>query len=102
MEDKQLWNQLRSGDYQALESIYREYFSDLYQYGKKFTKDLSTVEDCIQEMFIDIWNSRERISETNAIKPYLYVTLKRRLFKSSNQSTLKPNLELYSVQSKKL
>lgn len=80
MEDKILWNKLRSGESHALETIYRTYFSDLFWYGKKFTKDQNTIEDCIQEMFIDIWNSRSKISETNAIKPYLYVTLKRRIF----------------------
>ena len=82
MEDKILWNKLRSGESQALEMIYRTYFKDLYRYGKKFTKDLNAIEDCIQEIFIDIWNSRAKISETNAIKPYLFVSLKRRLFKS--------------------
>lgn len=82
MEEKEIWNKLRSGDTDALEIIYRRYFSDLYQYGKRFTKDQATVEDNIQEMFVDIWNTRERLSETNAIKPYLFVTLKRRIFLS--------------------
>lgn len=86
MEEKELWNKLRSGESQALELIYRECFEELYRYGKSFTKDLTAVEDCIQEMFIDIWNSRERLSETNAIKPYLYVALKRRIFQSSKKS----------------
>lgn len=81
MEDKILWNNLRSGQSQALETIYRTYFSELYHYGKKFTKDINAIEDSIQELFIDLWNSRDKISETNAIKPYLYVSLKRRLFK---------------------
>lgn len=80
MEEKKIWNNLRSGDPEALEQIYRCYFKELYKYGKGFTKDLSSVEDSIQDMFIDLWNRRERLSETDAIKPYLYVTLKRRLF----------------------
>ena len=82
MEEKELWNKLRSGETKAFEEIYRKYFSLLYRYGKSFSKDQSTIEDCIQQMFIDIWNSRERLSETNAIKPYLFVSLKRRLFHS--------------------
>ena len=86
MEEKKLWNKLRSGDSQALEKIYRTYFDELYRYGKSYTKDLNTIEDCIQEMFIDIWNTRARLSETDAIKPYLYVTLKRRLFQATKKS----------------
>lgn len=81
MSDKILWNQLRSGDSKALERIYRLYFKDLYSYGTKFTQDESTVEDCIQELFIEIWKNRSGLSETNNIKPYLFLSLKRKLFR---------------------
>lgn len=82
MEDKILWNNLRSGESTALETIYRTFFTDLYRYGKSFTRDTNTVEDAIQELFIDLWESRNRLSETDAIKPYLYISLKRRIFKA--------------------
>lgn len=97
MEENKLWNKLRSGESQALETIYRKYFSELYRYGKSFTKDLNAVEDCIQEMFIDIWSSRERLSETNAIKPYLYVALKRRIFQSTKKNKKTTEQEINDV-----
>ncbi|MDF1694966.1 MAG: sigma-70 family RNA polymerase sigma factor [Saprospiraceae bacterium] len=80
MSDKEIWNNLRSGDQKALEQIYRSYFSTLYTYGKRFTKDENTVEDCIQELFVELWNRRTKLSETNAIKPYLLISLKRKIF----------------------
>ena len=80
MSDKKIWNNLRDGDQKALEEIYRTYFSDLYSYGKRLSKDESTVEDCIQELFVEIWNRRDKLSETDAIKPYLFVSLKRKIF----------------------
>ena len=80
MSDKKIWNNLRNGDQKALEEIYKTYFSALYSYGKKFSKDENTVEDCIQELFVELWNRREKLSETNAIKPYLFVSLKRKIF----------------------
>lgn len=82
MSDKKIWNNLRKGDEKALEEIYTTYFSQLYNYGKKLTKDESTVEDCIQELFVELWNRREKLSETDAIKPYLYVSLKRKVFRT--------------------
>ena len=80
MSDKKIWNNLRNGDQQALEEIYRSYFTDLFVYGKRLCKDASTVEDCIQELFEELWNRREKLSETDAIKPYLFVSLKRKIF----------------------
>lgn len=80
MSDKKIWNNLRNGDQKALEEIYRTYFSELYSYGKKLSKDENNVEDCIQELFVEIWNRRDKLSETNAIKPYLFVSLKRKIF----------------------
>ena len=80
MSDKIIWNKLRSGDQKALEEIYRSYFSVLYDYGKKLSRDENTVEDCIQELFVELWNRRDKLSETDAIKPYLFVSLKRKIF----------------------
>lgn len=80
MSDKKIWNNLRSGDQNALEEIYKTYFSELYSYGKRLCQDESTVEDCIQELFEELWNRREKLSETDAIKPYLFVSLKRKVF----------------------
>lgn len=85
MSEKKLWNDLRNGDKRALEIIYTTYFSELYRYGRRFSIDESTVEDCIQELFIEIWNRRERLSETDAIKPYLFISLKRNIIRSTKK-----------------
>ena len=79
MSEKELWNKLRSGDQSALEEIYRCYFKELFSYGKKFSSDISTIEDCIQDLFIDLWNKHASLGETNAIKPYLYVAVRRKI-----------------------
>jgi len=82
MTEKKIWNNLRNGDSAALESIYRTHVSQLYDYGKKITRDQQTIQDCIQELFIDLWNKRESLSEIDHIKPYLFVSLKRKIFHS--------------------
>lgn len=42
----------------------------------KFLVDESIVEDCIQDLFLDLWQSRERISQTPAVKFYLFKALR--------------------------
>ena len=94
MSDKILWNNLKNGDSKALEQIYRTYFSELYNYGKRFSKDENNIEDCIQELFVELWNRREKLSETNAIKPYLLVSLKRKIFHSVKKIRKSTDTEL--------
>lgn len=85
MSDKILWRQLKEGNHSALESIYRTHFNHLINYGKKFSNDSATVEDAIQELFIELWNKRQTLGETDAIKPYLLVSLRRKIIKSVKQ-----------------
>ena len=94
MSEKKLWNQLKAGDKVALETIYRTYFKDLYSYGKKFAKDTSVIEDCIQELFIELWSKRQNLSETDQIKPYLYVSIRRKILGQVKKGRNRTGIEL--------
>lgn len=80
-EPSQLWDQLREGQQSALKKIYDQEFSFLYNYGKKITKDISLLEDSIQDLFLEIWNRREKLSPTDSIRKYLAVSLKRKMIR---------------------
>lgn len=79
--DSCLWNKFRSGDDQAFVEIYRKFVDVLYCYGLKFTADDQLVKDCVQELFIDLYEKRGNLGESDNIKFYLLVSLKRRLIK---------------------
>jgi len=79
--DEELWEQLKSGNRQALEQIYNKQFSFLYNYGKKIFGDSQIVEDSIQELFLDIWNTKERLGHTDSIRRYLAISLKRKIIR---------------------
>lgn len=93
LTDKEIWNELRSGNHQALEHIYSMYFNFLFAYGKKIASEQSMVEDAIQELFIELWQRRTGLSETDSIQPYLTVALKRKLFKSLEKAKKTTSLE---------
>lgn len=82
MSDKILWRQLKEGNHNALETIYRTHFAHLLNYGRKFSNNSATIEDAIQELFIELWNKRDALGETDAIKPYLLVSLRRKIIRS--------------------
>jgi len=82
------WLLFKQGDQGAFERIYQELVDDLYAYGKKFSKDNKLVEDCIQDMFLDLWDKRIRLGETNNVKAYLFVTLRRRIIKTLKRGSV--------------
>lgn len=87
MTDLHLWNELREGQKTALEAIYREHAAALLKYGQKFTPDGQLVEDCIQELFIELWKNYAGLSATDSIRKYLLVALRRKIIREIGKKT---------------
>ena len=78
--DQIIWENFLCGDDEAYTYIYREYSQALYAYGMHFTCDKGLVEDCIQDVFIKIFQNRKHLQSTDNIKLYLFIALKNKLF----------------------
>ena len=77
------WVKLKQGDKVAFELIYKENVQALFRYGMSFTREESDVLDAIQDIFTDIWQKRERLSDTDNVKFYLLKSLKNRILRNS-------------------
>jgi RNA polymerase sigma factor (sigma-70 family) len=88
LHDKALWSRVIEGDRDALAFIYKTYFNSLYQYGMKLYPDEGLVKDCIHDLFVSIWLSRERLSVTDSIRYYLLASLKRKIASQQQKSRL--------------
>lgn len=80
--DKEWWAALQAGEEDALAHIYTTYIDDLLQYGQRFSQDVLLVEDCIQELFVQLWKKRSNLGETSSIRAYLLVALRRSIFRA--------------------
>ena len=78
--DQIIWENFLCGDDEAYTYIYREYSQALYAYGMHFTSDKGLVEDCIQDVFVKIFQNRKHLQSTDNIKLYLFIALKNKLF----------------------
>lgn len=85
-----LWQAFKGGSEEAFIAIYRRYFQLLYAYGHQFTKDTNLVEDCIQELFIELRARRERLKDTNSIKFYLFKALRNRILRQLSRKKMLP------------
>lgn len=78
---------LQQHDEKALALLMQKYYSDIYDYASKFSKDSSVVSDCIQEVFISLWQRRETATTILSVKYYLLRAVKNKVLKAlhSNQ-----------------
>jgi RNA polymerase sigma factor (sigma-70 family) len=73
---------LQHSDEQAIATLMNKYYADLYSYGVRFTPDDALVKDCIQEVFISLWQRRENSSSILSLKYYLLRAVKNKVLKS--------------------
>jgi RNA polymerase sigma factor (sigma-70 family) len=69
------------GSDREYEELYKTYFKKLFNYGRKFTKDVYLLEDSIQEVFLDIWKKRQASFETESPNSYYFSSFRYILFK---------------------
>lgn len=86
VDDLTLWRAFRSGDEKALMIIFERFTAQLFNYGYKILSEREQVKDSIQELFIDIWQKRARLGDTDSIKLYLYKSLRRKLLRTKAKS----------------
>ena len=81
------WERLIQGDQTALKALYDQYTGLLYNYGRQITTDTALVQDCIHDLFLDLWTHRQGLSHTTAVKPYLYKSLRRKILAEAKKIT---------------
>lgn len=93
----ELWRRFTEGDNEALSSIYFESFDMLLNFGMKYSSDRSFIEDCIQNLFIDLLKKRHRQKEVLDVKFYLLKALRNQMLYSQRKTkrlTLMPETEI--------
>lgn len=68
---------LRKGDQQAFEHVYKNYGAQVYRLAFRFLKDKAQSEEIVQETFIKLWLNREKLDINGNLWLYLYVIAKR-------------------------
>jgi len=87
--DCTLWLQLKSGDPQALDALFTKYYNDLYFYGLKICSNTETVVDAIQDVFVQIWESRNKLDHVVNLKAYILSSFRNHLMRLIKQGKLR-------------
>ncbi len=63
---------LTVGDRKVYQHIFDTFYHSLCLFTHRFVDDLSVCEDCVQEAFISLWNSRDEMESEAHVKSFLY------------------------------
>jgi len=81
LEDHEWLAQVKKGQTAALACIYRKYWRRLYVSAHAILKDGQTCEDIIQEIFLKLWQNRERIEIKATLVSYLYSSVRYEVYR---------------------
>jgi RNA polymerase sigma-70 factor (family 1) len=76
-----LLKRLQQGDTNAFIQIYEHYHHPLYIYILRFVKVPEYAEDVLQDVFLKMWEIRERINPQLSFNAYLYKICRNKVFK---------------------
>jgi RNA polymerase sigma factor (sigma-70 family) len=81
-QDILLWLQFKEGSREAFAAIYEQHAAALIAYGLRLCPDQDVLKDQIQELFVELWYSRNNVVATDNIKFYLFKALRYKLIRA--------------------
>src|SRR5258706_15562895 len=82
------WGAFKKGDWNAYTALYNEHFGLLNNYGYKFTRDASLIEDSVHDLFVRLWATRQNLGDPVSVKNYLFKSLRHILLRKIKKTTL--------------
>lgn len=79
LDDSILWNNLKAGDEKAFSLLFEKHYAHLVRYGNSLSSFNEKVQDCVQDVFTDIWVYRESLDDSVVVKAYLLSSVRKRI-----------------------
>jgi RNA polymerase sigma factor (sigma-70 family) len=88
LDDSKLWNSLKEGNENAFSILFKRHYSHLVRYGNSFLPFPEKVQDCVQDVFTDIWIYRDKLSDKVVVKAYLLACVRKRITRSQERDRI--------------
>jgi len=82
------WTQIKQGNHQAFKDLYYQHYPLLHRYALRIVRDPALADQGIQDLFVTIWETRERLADVAAPKAYLLTSLRRRLLSTKAETNV--------------
>lgn len=77
--DTTLWQSIMAGDEKSFSLLFEKYYADLISYGNSLLPHNGKVQDCVQDVFTDIWVYRDKLNKEVIVKAYLLASVRKRI-----------------------
>jgi RNA polymerase sigma factor (sigma-70 family) len=78
-DDSLLWSRLKVGDEKSFSVLFEKYYGSLVRYGSSFSKHSEKVQDCVQDVFADVWLYKHSLRDNANVKAYLLSSVRKRI-----------------------
>ncbi len=82
-QHKLLWERFRGGNEASFGILAEKFYRPLYNYSIKLVRDDEFVADCIQELYLELWERRGFLGKTENVKSYLLKAIRNKIIKES-------------------
>ena len=84
-----LIRQLKNGDESAYEMLFREYYRVLVVFANKYLLDIEASKELVQDLFVHIFEKREKLDINSSLKSYLFRSVHNRSLNLINAEKIK-------------
>lgn len=86
--ERELLYRLKGGSQAAFKAVYDRYADDVFHYSISFLKEKEIAEEAVQEAFIKIWKTHDRIDPDRSFEAYLFTIVRNTVFNSLKKIAL--------------
>jgi RNA polymerase sigma-70 factor (ECF subfamily) len=72
---------IKKGNIELFEQLFKYYYEHLVFFAFRYVKSKQAAEDVVHDVFVNIWNSRERLDFSLNFKSYLYLSVRNQSLK---------------------
>ena len=73
-----IFKNIREGNIEAFETLFRSYYEPLCRYSYKFVESMETAEEIVQDLFYILWKDRDKLQIFTSVNGYLYRSVKNK------------------------
>lgn len=100
--DSELLMRIKEGDIVAFTALYKKYSAGIYTFCTNLTKSRQDAQDMVQEIFVKLWDSRQKLSPDASARGFLFVLAKNMLIDAYRKRVNDPVYEDYIEYSNSL
>lgn len=74
--DDDLFKSLKKGRSQSFELVFKKYYKRLCLFAYDYTNQLETAEDIVKDVFVLLWNNRDKVEINTSLSGYLFTSVR--------------------------